>query len=145
MINGDALSEWNAMPSVNYKMVEFFVSSQYTNKIEFRSNLVSHDFRYISPLAGTLNFKDCYNFLLSIAPYFHPHTDKIVSIDDVNFKAYMIFEVIISENKFATKLPTILNITVKDNLIDEIRVTYDITTKDLKTLETIVSVINERV
>lgn len=120
------------MNGANYKIVEFFFSSYRLEDIQLRIGLVSPNFNFSSPLASNLNFIE-YHKLVTIMrnnttrEVIHIHTDN-----DIDFKIDMKYHIVENSVNYVKNLDVVINITFDNNLIDVIKMDYELTELDKK-------------
>uniref|UniRef100_A0A2A4YUM4 SnoaL-like domain-containing protein n=1 Tax=OCS116 cluster bacterium TaxID=2030921 RepID=A0A2A4YUM4_9PROT len=112
-------------------MVEQFVNDFYHAKPEDLSDIVTSSFTFRSPLSQKLDFGQDLDFIQYrnySKRYFNNLKAKqqvISSEDDVIFKVKFILEMLSFNSDFLKEISGIVTLTIKDDLVDCVEVTYN--------------------
>lgn len=116
--------------SSNLRMVEQFVNDFYHAKLADLSDIVTTSFTFRSPLSQKLDFGQDLNFHQYrnySKRYFNNLKAKqqvISSDDDIVFKVKFILEMLSADNDFLKEISGIVTLIIKDDLVDDVEITY---------------------
>lgn len=111
--------------SKNYRLIEYFVSEFYWERLDELAHIVSPDFVYISPINGKMNFAQYTAHMKRYSVTATTKIDKITSDNDVDFVVYFTLTLINSTAKYGDKISDKMRFQVKDGLVVSAEVGYD--------------------
>lgn len=118
------------MNSQNYQTLEFFLSSYRLNNSEERSVLVTDNFTFTTPVAGTLNFNQFHAYNTVMRNYTEHELLDIKHIDEHNFIVKILNIVVENQTNYRKKIYITAQAIFVGNLIDSIDVKYSATAHD---------------
>lgn len=110
----------------NRKAVEFFLSNFRLGDVELREKMVTPNFKFITPILGSLSFSAYNNYVTIMRNHTHVQMGKITQIDNQNFMVNMDYTLVDNSANYVQEFTSILNVKFIKNSIDSLTLSYDI-------------------
>lgn len=121
----------------SHRLVEYFISEFYRNKMEDLSHIVSPDFVYRSVIVSDLTYAEFCERMRLYIQNANVSVDDIHSEDDVVFIVNYTLEIISNTVEYGKKIADKMRITVADDKIIMVEVGYEATSDSIEAFKKI--------